>query len=84
MFGCASLTPSSLGRYIQRFRNPDKLQGESGYYLSSLVSAEFPRSVGEQVAYVPSASQNAAVSFIERLDHASLSNISQSEFEKYV
>jgi len=24
--------------YIQRFRSPDKLQSESGYYLSSLVS----------------------------------------------
>ncbi|CAN6669666.1 vacuolar protein sorting-associated protein 9 [Trichomonascus vanleenenianus] len=25
--------------YIQRFRNPDRLNGESGYYLSSLVGA---------------------------------------------
>lgn len=24
-------------RYIQRFRNPQKLQSEAGYYLSSLV-----------------------------------------------
>ena len=27
----------SLRRYIQRFRNPEKLSGEGGYYLSSLV-----------------------------------------------
>jgi len=27
----------SLYRYIQRFRNPEKLSGEGGYYLSSLV-----------------------------------------------
>ncbi|EGG12020.1 uncharacterized protein MELLADRAFT_115110 [Melampsora larici-populina 98AG31] len=26
-------------QYIQRFRNPDKLQGENGYYLSSLNAA---------------------------------------------
>lgn len=26
-------------RYIQRFRNPEKLAGEGGYYLSSLVSS---------------------------------------------
>ena len=25
--------------YIQRFRNPDKLSGESGYYMSSLLGA---------------------------------------------
>lgn len=24
-------------QYIQRFRNPERLQGEAGYYLSSLV-----------------------------------------------
>ncbi|MBW0477688.1 hypothetical protein O181_017403 [Austropuccinia psidii MF-1] len=47
-------------QYIHRFRNPDKMQGENGYYLSSL---------------------NAAISFIERLEHSVLSNITQSEFE---
>ncbi|KNZ44181.1 vacuolar sorting-associated protein [Puccinia sorghi] len=47
-------------RYIQRFRNPDKMQGENGYYMSSL---------------------NAAISFIERMEHSVLSNITQSEFE---
>ncbi|PLW37038.1 hypothetical protein PCANC_17334 [Puccinia coronata f. sp. avenae] len=47
-------------QYVQRFRNPDKMQGENGYYMSSL---------------------NAAISFIERLEHSVLSNITQSEFE---
>lgn len=50
-------------QYIQRFRNPDKMQGENGYYMSSL---------------------NAAVSFIERLEHSVLSNITQEEFEHNV
>lgn len=30
-------------QYIQRFRNPERLQGEAGYYLSSLVSAQVSR-----------------------------------------
>lgn len=49
-------------RFINRFRNPEKLQSEAGYYLSSLMGA---------------------VSFIETMDHTSLSNISQDEFEAY-
>ncbi|KAG6831618.1 hypothetical protein H0H87_004680 [Tephrocybe sp. NHM501043] len=49
--------------FINRFRNPDKLQSEAGYYLSSLMGA---------------------VSFIETMDHTSLSNITQEEFEQYV
>ncbi|KAJ6498340.1 hypothetical protein DFH09DRAFT_1052082 [Mycena vulgaris] len=49
--------------FINRFRNPVKLQSEAGYYLSSLMGA---------------------VSFIETMDHTSLSNISQEEFEKNV
>lgn len=28
-------------QYILRFRNPDKLNGEAGYYLSSLVGFQF-------------------------------------------
>ncbi|KAF9006165.1 hypothetical protein BDQ17DRAFT_1389729 [Cyathus striatus] len=47
--------------FINRFRNPAKLQSEAGYYLSSLMGA---------------------VSFIETMDHTSLSNITQDEFEK--
>ncbi|TFK39772.1 hypothetical protein BDQ12DRAFT_510543 [Crucibulum laeve] len=49
--------------FINRFRNPSKLQSEAGYYLSSLMGA---------------------VSFIETMDHTSLSNITQEEFEKNV
>ncbi|EMD39246.1 hypothetical protein CERSUDRAFT_112905 [Gelatoporia subvermispora B] len=49
--------------FINRFRNPAKLQSEAGYYLSSLMGA---------------------VSFIETMDHASLSNITQDEFERNV
>ncbi|EIM86798.1 uncharacterized protein STEHIDRAFT_121647 [Stereum hirsutum FP-91666 SS1] len=49
--------------FIQRFRNPQKLQSEAGYYLSSLMGA---------------------VSFIETMDHTSLSNITQEEFESNV
>ncbi|KAH7915265.1 hypothetical protein BJ138DRAFT_1142062 [Hygrophoropsis aurantiaca] len=49
--------------FINRFRNPLKLQSEAGYYLSSLMGA---------------------VSFIETMDHTSLSNISQEEFERNV
>ncbi|KDQ61512.1 hypothetical protein JAAARDRAFT_30960 [Jaapia argillacea MUCL 33604] len=46
--------------FINRFRNPAKLQSEAGYYLSSLMGA---------------------VSFIETMDHTSLSNITQEDFE---
>ncbi|KAJ7696540.1 hypothetical protein B0H17DRAFT_1007669 [Mycena rosella] len=49
--------------FINRFRNPVKLQSEAGYYLSSLMGA---------------------VSFIETMDHTSLSNITQEEFENNV
>ncbi|KIK01464.1 hypothetical protein K443DRAFT_678328 [Laccaria amethystina LaAM-08-1] len=49
--------------FINRFRNPAKLQSEAGYYLSSLMGA---------------------VSFIETMDHTSLSNIDQELFEKNV
>ncbi|OSX64362.1 hypothetical protein POSPLADRAFT_1079301, partial [Postia placenta MAD-698-R-SB12] len=49
--------------FINRFRNPTKLQSEAGYYLSSLMGA---------------------VSFIETMDHTSLSQITQEEFEKNV
>ncbi|GJE98547.1 hypothetical protein PsYK624_147790 [Phanerochaete sordida] len=49
--------------FINRFRNPAKLQSEAGYYLSSLMGA---------------------VSFIESMDHTSLSHITQEEFERNV
>ncbi|KIJ65541.1 hypothetical protein HYDPIDRAFT_27542 [Hydnomerulius pinastri MD-312] len=49
--------------FINRFRNPLKLQSEAGYYLSSLMGA---------------------VQFIETMDHTSMSNITQEEFERNV
>ncbi|KIL69228.1 hypothetical protein M378DRAFT_157476 [Amanita muscaria Koide BX008] len=49
--------------FINRFRNPAKIQGEVGYYLSSLIGA---------------------ISFIETMDHTSLSNITKEEFENNV
>lgn len=49
--------------YIQRFRRPEKLEGEAAYYLSSL---------------------SGAVSFIETLDAAGLSDITREEFEHNV
>ncbi|EIW75054.1 hypothetical protein CONPUDRAFT_112306 [Coniophora puteana RWD-64-598 SS2] len=49
--------------FINRFRNPEKLQSEAGYYLSSLMGA---------------------VSFIETMDHTSLSCITQEVFERNV
>lgn len=49
--------------FVNRFRNPVKLQSEAGYYLSSLMGA---------------------VQFIETMDHTSLSNITQEEFERNV
>lgn len=32
-------------QYILRFRNQEKLAGEAGYYLSSLVRLPFPNSI---------------------------------------
>ncbi|KAF8845027.1 hypothetical protein BDN67DRAFT_893516 [Paxillus ammoniavirescens] len=49
--------------FINRFRNPAKLQSEAGYYLSSLMGA---------------------VQYIETMDHTSMSNITQEEFERNV
>ncbi|KAG8221038.1 hypothetical protein J3R82DRAFT_2548 [Butyriboletus roseoflavus] len=49
--------------FINRFRNPVKLQSEAGYYLSSLMGA---------------------VQFIETMDHTSVSNLTQQEFERNV
>lgn len=65
-------------RFINRFRNPAKLQSEAGYYLSSLVRADPSQSLADHRNYV----QMGAVSFIETMDHTSLSNITQEEFEK--
>ena len=65
--------------YIQRFRSPSKLQSESGYYLSSLVSLPCTCSISTDLL-----TKMGAVSFIETMDHTSLSNITQEEFENNV
>ncbi|KAJ7224138.1 hypothetical protein GGX14DRAFT_648637 [Mycena pura] len=62
--------------FINRFRNPAKLQSEAGYYLSSLASSHFHTCFRQTNAI-----QMGAVSFIETMDHTSLSNITQEEFE---
>lgn len=41
-------------QYILRFRNQDKLGGEAGYYLSSLVSSLFLRFAPSSVYYANS------------------------------
>ncbi|KAK7025183.1 vacuolar protein sorting-associated protein 9a [Favolaschia claudopus] len=56
---------------LSNVENPAKLQSEAGYYLSSLASHLGALLMG-------------AVSFIETMDHTSLSNITQPEFERNV
>lgn len=70
-------------QYILRFRNQEKLGGEAGYYLSSLVSAvsSFHLFLAEAVAKI--SSQSGAVQFIETLDRTSLT-VSDEEFERHV
>ncbi|KAK0528376.1 hypothetical protein OC834_004069 [Tilletia horrida] len=55
--------------YISRFRSPDRLSSESGYYLSSLR---------------PNFLQAGAISFVETMDHTSLTNVTQEEMERNV
>ncbi len=64
-------------QYILRFRNQDKLAGEAGYYLSSLVSLLCN---GVDVTDIL---KLGAVQFIENLDRTTLT-ISDDEFEKNV
>ncbi|KAL9934548.1 hypothetical protein V8E36_006323 [Tilletia maclaganii] len=49
--------------YISRFRSPERLSSEAGYYLSSLAGA---------------------ISFIETMDHTSLTGVSQEDVERNV
>jgi hypothetical protein len=66
-------------QYILRFRNQEKLGGEAGYYLSSLVSTLMHLSkVCELISL-----QLGAVQFIENLDRTTLT-ISDEEFEQNV
>jgi hypothetical protein len=65
-------------QYILRFRNQDKLGGEAGYYLSSLVSKTC---IPLKNFY--SFLQMGAVQFIENLDRSALT-ISDEDFEQNV
>lgn len=66
-------------QYILRFRNQDKLGGEAGYYISSLVGL---------TSILPCISkadlfQSGAIQFIETLDRTSLT-VSDEDFERNV
>lgn len=65
-------------QYILRFRNQDKLGGEAGYYLSSLVRKFLIR-----MFQILTGLQLGAVQFIENLDRTTLT-ISDEDFEKHV
>ena len=66
-------------QYILRFRNQEKLGGEAGYYLSSLVSTETRKNITSGANSL----KLGAVQFIENLDRTSLT-ISDEDFEKHV
>lgn len=72
-----------LYRYISRFRSPERLSSESGYYLSSLVSWRecftFASISATDEIIFP---KMGAIAFIETMDYTSLSNITQEEFER--
>lgn len=65
--------------YILRFRNKEKLKGEAGYYLSSLVTSH-ARMLSENAT---DPEQMGAIQFIENLDKTTLT-ISDAEFESNV
>lgn len=67
-------------QYILRFRNQDKLGGEAGYYLSSLVS---PMKTLHLVTAADASPQMGAIQFIENMDRTTLT-ITDEEFEKNV
>jgi hypothetical protein len=60
-------------QYIQRFRGPDRLGGEGGYYLNSLEAA-----VGwiEQIEKVPPPSSG-------NINHKGVLSCSEEDFDKY-
>ena len=66
-------------QYILRFRNQEKLGGEAGYYLSSLVRSSNPKICHSN----SNIAKLGAVQFIENLDRTSLT-ISDEDFEKNV
>jgi hypothetical protein len=68
-------------QYILRFRNQEKLAGEAGYYLSSLV-----RSVMTRFRLFPLltvSTQMGAIQFVENMDRTTLT-ITDDEFENNV
>jgi hypothetical protein len=65
-------------QYILRFRNQEKLGGEAGYYLSSLVSLR--SNIHERLANI---FKLGAVQFIENLDRTTLT-VSDEDFEHNV
>lgn len=67
-------------QYILRFRNQEKLGGEAGYYLSSLVS---PSRLPCLLPAADNLSQMGAIQFIENMDRTTLT-ITDEEFEKNV
>lgn len=67
-------------QYILRFRNQEKLGGEAGYYLSSLVWHDF---CYHHIMAANIVFQMGAVQFIENMDRTTLT-ISDEEFEKNV
>jgi len=70
-------------QYILRFRSQEKLGGEAGYYLSSLVCALY--SLQNTMSYLQllTKSQMGAVQFIENMDRTTLT-ITDEEFETHV
>ncbi|KAJ3558795.1 hypothetical protein NPX13_g9640 [Xylaria arbuscula] len=68
-------------QYILRFRNQERLGGEAGYYLSSLVSSSL---LGLWVRWAPTKSlQMGAIQFVENMDRTTLT-ISDEDFEQNV
>jgi hypothetical protein len=66
-------------RYIYRFRNPEQLQAEAGYYLTNLVSTKKKYKLGSLNYYLHH-QKMGAISFIETMEAKSLS-ISKEEFD---
>lgn len=75
-------------QYILRFRNQDKLGGEAGYYLSSLVGGPLVFfsnmcQLNRVMTYTTTTFQMGAVQFIENMDRTTLT-ITDEEFERNV
>lgn len=73
-------------QYILRFRNQEKLGGEAGYYLSSLVctiALSLPRINEGKIQCTLTLFQMGAIQFIENMDRTTLT-ITDDEFERNV